>query len=691
MCKPFLGDTVLDLLGFPKSWLWRPILVSISFGVFFCAFSGIGLFYFPAKLGIWQARTVEADASSGKEKMQACSLPKCRRINLKLRDFFVTLTTRSLKSRKSTEANILREITVIFPAGELNVIMGPSGSGKSTLLKALALRLRNSVRTKYHRTGAITINEAVPSTSVLRSVVSYVTTEASLLPALTVRETLYFAARLRLPAAMSKLEKKRRAEEVLLKLGLKDCADNLIGNEFIKGISGGEKRRVLIAVQLLADSRVLLLDEPTSGLDSSTAKSIIEVLSGLANEGRTIILTVHQASADIFSRFSNALLLSRCGQVVYAGPARMMIEYFGKQGYTCPPNSNPADFVLDLITDGSYSAKDEIESSQRVAELCRRWKNTGSKTLADQGQQHGRSSSTASIQAPAEVGAYVRTHSSFAIALPILLYRAMLNFRRQPRLAIARMQVVGLTVIFTLFFAPVHHDAYSIRNRVGFIQQVGALYFVGMLQSVAIYPFERDIFIHETEDHAYGAGAFLAAYTILEIPFEIISSLLFAVIGPLAIQLPTTPTMFFSSVWACFAIVSCGESVGLIFNIFLPHTGFAVSATGIVLSIANAMGGILSIDMPIFLRAVNYISPIRYALRVVATYSLRGVHFTCAQDQTRPDGKCYIETGEQVLKLYKMDEDPVVNIAGLAACLVAYRLVAFFVLKATRTRREMTR
>jgi len=164
--------------------------------------------------------------------------------------------------KKSTTKTILQSISADFTPGHLNVIMGPSGSGKTSLLQSIADRLDGSTTSKYKSTGAITLNNAIPTRDVLASVTSFVTQDDdALMPSLTVRETLHFAAKLRLPASMTKEEKVRRAEEVLLKMGLKDCADRLIGSDLKKSISGGERRRVSIAVQILTDPRVLLLDE----------------------------------------------------------------------------------------------------------------------------------------------------------------------------------------------------------------------------------------------------------------------------------------------------------------------------------------------------------------------------------------------------------------------------------------------
>ncbi|KAJ0127864.1 Uncharacterized protein HZ326_29026 [Fusarium oxysporum f. sp. albedinis] len=180
------------------------------------------------------------------------------------------------------------------------------------------------------------------------------------------------------------------------------------------------------------------------------------------------------------------------------------------------------------------------------------------------------------------------------------------------------MQVIGLALVLALFFAPFDNDYYSVQNRMGFVQEIGAFYFVGMLQNTAIYPNERDVFYREDDDGVYSVHAFLAAYTILEVPFEIISCMIFGVLGVIAVDLPRTATLYFVSVFACFGIVSCGESLGIMFNTLFGHTGFAVNIMGVFLALANTMAGILSIDMPELFKAFNYLSPIRYGTRAVA-------------------------------------------------------------------------
>ena len=182
-----------------------------------------------------------------------------KKVDVELVDLALEIYEPSLGRGKGRTLNILKSISARFQAGELNVILGPSGSGKSSLLNTMARRLRSSLLTRYRTSGSMLFNGVQPTDKEVRSLCSYVTQDdGALLPYLTVRETLRFAAGLRLPRSMSKEEKVKRAEDVLLKMGLKDCADVLVGSELLKGISGGEKRRVSIAVQILTEPQILM-------------------------------------------------------------------------------------------------------------------------------------------------------------------------------------------------------------------------------------------------------------------------------------------------------------------------------------------------------------------------------------------------------------------------------------------------
>ena len=668
----------MQSLGYPSDWIVRPILVLLAFAIAFFLGAGLILQFWKVGIGITKAQKNDTDYSSGKESITSHSLDGIRTVTMRLDNYTLDIQKRDIWLKKRPKLSILKPLNITFEPGVLNVIMGPSGSGKTSLLNLMARRLHSSIATRYETSGEMFFNGAIPSEKVIRSVCSYVCQDDdTLLPYLTVRENLHFAAGLRLPAHLSTEQKRQRAESVLLKMGLRDCADNRIGNDIVKGISGGEKRRVTIATQILTDPRILFLDEPTSGLDAFTASSIVEVLRGLAEEGRTLILTVHQSRSDLFHCFHNILLLARGGYSVYASKGSSMLSHFASLGFDCPTTTNPADFALDLITVNLQNANKEAKSREKVQSLILEWDK--SKQTVNQTFSH--------VATPAELGSLARSMTPFRIAFPLLLHRSFINFRRNPPSIVARTtQVLGYAICVALFFAPLQSDYYSVQTRLGYIQEFAPLYFVGMLQNVAVYPDEKAVFYREHDDNSYSVEAFFIQYTLAEIPFEIFTSLLFAILTVLAAGLHRTASLFFIVTFNAFAIVSCGESVGIIFNTLFDHTGFAVNVTSVVLSVAQIMGGVMSLHIPSFLQAFNNLSPIKWSIGNLAPYTLAGVHFSCTDDQRLPNGQCPINDGKDVLNLYNLNRNAGLNLLALGICMVVYRVLAFLVLKAKKTR-----
>ena len=171
----------------------------------------------------------------------------------------------------------------------------------------------------------------------------------------------------------------------------------------------------------------------------------------------------------------------------------------------------------------------------------------------------------------------------------------------------------------------------------------------------------------------------------LEIPFEIVASLIFAILADLAAGLPRNALIFFVETLNCFCLINCGESIGILFNTFFDHSGFAVNLTSIILSVALIMAGVLSVDLPPFLQAFNHLSPAKWSVGNLAPYTMRGQTFTCTVSQQLPNGTCPITTGQQVLELYKLDHDPGLSLLALGLCTIVYRLVAYLVLKLLRS------
>ena len=275
-------------------------------------------------------------------------------------------TAASLGRKKSTREPeikvILKGVNAYMPSGSLTAIIGSSGSGKTSVLNTLSKRVAGG---RLRTTGDINYNGS-SQISTIRS--AYVMQQDVLLPTLTVRETLRYAAELRLPPPTTTEEREQVVQDVILELGLKECADTKIGNNVHKGCSGGEKRRTSLAVQMLSNPSVLFCDEVTTGLDAATAFQIVATLKALAVKGRTIICSIHQPRSEIWQLFDHVLLLSK-GSPLYSGRSASCLAFFESHGHVLPPFVNPAEFLIDLAAIDTRSPEAEESSTTRVQGL----------------------------------------------------------------------------------------------------------------------------------------------------------------------------------------------------------------------------------------------------------------------------------------------------------------------------------
>ncbi|CAG81495.1 P-loop containing nucleoside triphosphate hydrolase protein [Yarrowia lipolytica] len=682
LCKDFIGENFLESVGFPRNFLVIPTIALLCWLIVFFLLSWLLLTIIRVDVGV--GKNLKGDSNKAEKPEAAEKVTTIASVN---RNPPLTVAVSDLKlsvtKLRAKEKPILDGINAIFRPGSISAILGPSGSGKSSLLNLMANRLNSTLTQKYTASGDIFLNSTSIGIGNLGALCSFVTQEDDgLLSTLTVRETLYFSAYLRLPDNLTREMKRRRADELILKMGLKDCQDTLIGDDNVKGISGGEKRRVSICVQLLSNPDILLLDEPTSGLDSFTAGSILQVLQTLAQGGKTVICTIHQPRSDLFGQFGSVLLLSKGGHVAYDGQAKNMVQYFSDLGYPCPDLTNPADHVLDLVSVNLQMQWREDEDRERVDKLLSEWHKV-EKQLFNAGLLRENSASfdpkTLMPRKPAP----------FQIAYFILLQRGIIALSRSPQVYIARLtQPVGIGVVLVLFFTPLRSSYIGIFNRFGLVQQLLSLYFVGVLNNMASYPFERDVFYREQDDGLYGVLPFFAVYTTLEIPFEVVSAMVFCIIVVLPPGFPRTADFFFAAFYLSFVVINTGESIGIVFNTLFRHTGFALNVVSVILSVGVFMAGLLSLQMPDFFKGLNYISPLKYACQSLLVMAFKDVPFHCTPDTGGYDamGNCIFTNGTQVLEAYGFKNHVRVYLGVAAVCLVLYRLVSLVILKLVRLR-----
>jgi ABC-type multidrug transport system permease subunit len=395
------------------------------------------------------------------------------------------------------------------------------------------------------------------------------------------------------------------------------------------------------------------------------------LLTELAKEGRTVILTIHQNRSDLSE--SNVLLLARGGQVAYSGPGKDVLTHFKNAGFECPIQADPADFMLDLITIDLRHGTREADTRKRADELISTWSANAAANRTTSEISTGASNAK-------ENAFCARPMAPFMVAFPTLYRRSMLNLWRERNALVARiMNIVPYGALIALFFAPLHTDYQALLTRMGLIQLYCFLYYMGTLNNVAHLPLEKRVLDQEIEERAYSPIPFFASFTLIELPLTIVASLIMTTIAtfPLGIK---SAEVFLSMSFDSFALITCGESLALAMNSVISDSRLTLSITNIFISIAQTMAGILNVNMPTWLQRVNYISPLTYVSRNLMPYFFRGVTFDCNPEDVLSSGACRKIHGDDILRLYRFNYDPKVQLAILAGVVVGYRVFAFLVL-----------
>ncbi len=248
---------------------------------------------------------------------------------------------------KGSGKSVLKGVTGEILHGRVTAVMGPSGAGKSTFMTTLAGKAYYG-----NQTGTVYINGVSETLSKYKRIVGFVPQEDIMMRDMTVKENLQYSGNIRLSSKLTQMERRIKIRKCIDLLDLREIRHSRIGDESTRGISGGQRKRVNIGLEMVADPSVLFLDEPTSGLDSTSSLEVCKALRDIAETGITVITVIHQPRYEIFTMFHDVLLLGKGGQTVYLGPSEDAIKYFESIGFFCPERTNPADFFMDVIAGG---------------------------------------------------------------------------------------------------------------------------------------------------------------------------------------------------------------------------------------------------------------------------------------------------------------------------------------------------
>ncbi|XP_077354946.1 broad substrate specificity ATP-binding cassette transporter ABCG2 isoform X2 [Festucalex cinctus] len=533
--------------------------------------------------------------------------------------------------KKKTTKDILIDLNGIMKPG-LNAIMGATGSGKSSFLDVLAAR-----KDPAGLSGEVLIDGA-PQPPNFKCLSGYVVQDDVVMGTLTVRENFSFSAALRLPSSVSQAVKEQKVSQLIQELGLNRVADSRVGTQLIRGISGGERKRTNIGMELIIDPPVLFLDEPTTGLDASTANSVLMLLKRMANNGRTIILSIHQPRYSIYRLFDSLTLLVN-GRQVYHGRADSALDYFSEIGYTCEPHNNPADFFLDVINGdssaialGSVVGEDSdsvLKSRQGIEDkLVEEYRNCPDfkRTKAElekivQGKLESQSTPSRTIT----------YNTSFLTQFRWVLKRTFRNLLLNPQTSVAQVAVtLFLALVVGAIFFNVQEDQSGIQNR------FGALFFITVnqcfssLSSAELFIAERKLFIHEYISGYYRVSVYFLSKILSDIlTLRTIPAMVFSCVAYFMIGLKPTAEAFFLFMFTVTLVSYTATAMAL-----------AISADQTVVAIANIFMTIACVFMMIFagllvnlpsivswLAWLKYLSIPRYGLGALQVNEFYGLDF----------------------------------------------------------------
>nr|ATB19621.1 putative ABCG7 [Juniperus procera] len=606
----------------------------------------------------------EEDTYSNEEELQGGIVP----VSLQWRNITCTLSDKAGKTMRFLLTNVSGEAK----PGRLLAIMGPSGSGKTTLLNVLAGQLVASPR--LHLMGRLYVN-GNPFSSASHKI-AYVRQEDLFFSQLTVRETLSLAVELQLSKLTSSEDREKYVDDLLNRLGLVSCANCIVGDAKVRGISGGEKKRLSVACELIASPSVIFADEPTTGLDAFQAEKVMETLQKLAQDGHTVVCSIHQPRGSIYAKFDDLILLSE-GAVVYAGPAKEEpLSYFSKYGFVCDEHVNPAEFFADLISVDYSSNQSEESSRKRIDYLV----EVFAKKYADEVDgslnfelQTSKIYTTRHKFVPRKVEWWKQFH--------LLLKRAWMQATRDgPTNKVRARMSVASALIFGSIFWRMGLSQTSIQDRMGLLQ-VAAINtaMAALTKTVGVFPKERAISDRERAKGSYAVGPYLFSKLLAEIPVGAAFPLLFGtILYPMARLHPTLPRFVkFSTIVTVESFTA--SAMGLTVGAMVPTTEAAMALGPSLMTVFLVFGGyyVNSENTPVVFRWIPRISLIRWAFQALCINEFSGLQF---EKQHSVD----LETGEQVLERLSFSGNSMGNSLAQEGCILLFWYLMTYVLLKTK-------
>nr|QAA95933.1 ATP-binding cassette sub-family G member 17 [Diaphorina citri] len=591
------------------------------------------------------------------------------------------LFCKSRRSQLPSRKHILKNVTGVAYPGELLAIMGSSGAGKTTLLNTLTFRNSSSIIVNGQRA----VNGIPINSTTLASLSAYVQQDDLFIGTLTVREHLIFQALVRMDRHIPVYQRMQRVEEVIADLALSKCQNTVIGTPGrLKGISGGEMKRLSFASEVLTNPPVMFCDEPTSGLDSFMAQNVVTVLKNMANKKKTIICTIHQPSSEVYAMFDKILLMAE-GRVAFIGSPAQANEFFSSLGAACPSNYNPADYFIQLL---AVVPSREETCRNTIEMVCDTFDRSeyGIK-LAQATELRG------DLQAKAILGGKMDIFSNGNVAnrspykanwwtqFKAVLWRSWLSVRKDPTLMKVRLlQTLMVSIMIGLIYFGQNLDQDGVMNINGalFICLTN-MTFQNVFAVISVFCSELPLFMREHQNGMYRVDVYFLCKTLAEVPIFLAIPVIFTSVMYYMVHLNPIFSRFLTATLIITMVSTVATSFGYLISCISSSVSVALSIGPPVIIPFLLFGGFFlnAGSVPAYFKWLSYLSWFKYGNEALLINQWSGIDDIAC---TRANTTCP-KNGQVVLETFNFSEDHyAMDFVSLVLLIVGFRLLAFFAL-----------
>ncbi|XP_020285097.1 protein scarlet [Pseudomyrmex gracilis] len=553
--------------------------------------------------------------------------------------------------RHTVSKQIINSVRGVVRPGELTAILGGSGAGKSSLMTALAFRTGSGI--VVH--GDIRVNGVPTTSSYMRRHSGFMHQEDLFIETLTVFEHIWFMARMKLDKRIRISDIRLKIDRLLRDVGLLERRDTRIGGgDDDKVLSGGEKKRLAFATELLTDPEIVFLDEPTTGQDAHSAGVLASHMMSFASRGRTILCTIHQPSSTIFGNFHRIILLAG-GRVAFAGSSEKAIQFFANQGYVCPPNYNPADFLVATLALAPGDADGIV-----AQKICDAFLTNEACNEIDVALQRERDTARSQYARKEDI----RNSNAFQgpccwLRLYWLIHRGFLQVLRDPSVQLIRIlqKVCIATTAGLCFVGAVELDQLGVQAVEGVIYLlVCENTFFPMYATLALIPQELPLLLREYKAGMYSVHLYYIARMISLIPGLLVEPLLFTAIMYWVTGLRPAMDALGLTMLVVVMTINVSTACGCFFSTVYGNVPLAMAYLVPLDNILMmTMGPFIKLgSLPVYVRWVRYFSWLLHSTEALNIIQWRGVHnISC--EITHPELPCLTD-GVEVLDRYDFDE-----------------------------------